>query len=144
MHPKEFIDQLDEAKIAAAIGRAEQGTSGEIRVCVSHRHRVDALAAAQKRFLQLGMARTPKRNAVLIYFAPRAQTFALWGDTGVHEKCSDAFWQALAAKTSLRLKAGQFSQAVEETVHDVGKMLEQHFPRSSIGQNHLRNTIVRD
>lgn len=144
MHPKIFIDQLDETKIAAAIDRAERASAGEIRVCVSHRHRVDALAAAQKRFEQLGMDRTPQRNAVLIYFAPRAQTFALWGDTGVHEKCSREFWLALASRISPRLQAGQFSQAVEETVHDVGEMLGRHFPRGADGQNHLPNTMVRD
>jgi uncharacterized membrane protein len=144
MHPKKFIDQLDEAKITAAIGRAEQGTSGEIRVCVSHRHRADALAAARKRFGQLGMARTPQRNAVLIYFAPRAQTFALWGDTGVHAKCSDEYWRALAARIAPRLTAGQFAQAVEETVQDVGAMLGRHFPRGAEGQERLPNTMVRD
>jgi uncharacterized membrane protein len=144
MHPKHFIAKLDDAKITAAIGLAEQNTSGEIRVCVSHRHQVDALAAAQKRFLQLGMAHTPQRNAVLLYFAPRAQTFALWGDIGVHEKCSVEFWQMLVARISLRLRAEQFAAAVEEAVRDVGEMLGRHFPRTSDDQNHLPDAVVQD
>jgi len=144
MHPKNFVEKLDETKITAAIARVERATSGEIRVCVSHRLRVDALAAAQKRFLQLGMTRTPQRNAVLIYFAPRAQTVALWGDVGVHAKCNDEFWQALAAKISPRLKAGQFTEAIEETMHEVGEMLARHFPREADRHNHLPDTIVRD
>jgi uncharacterized membrane protein len=144
MHSKIFIGKLDETKIAAAICMAEQITSGEIRVCVSHRHRADALAAAKKRFWELGMARTPKRNAVLIYFAPLAQTFALWGDIGVHEKCSVEFWQSIADRIASRLKAGQFSEAVNEAVRDVGEMLAGHFPRDSANQDRLQNTIVSD
>ena len=44
--------------------------------------------------------------------------------------CGDKFWEAAAVKISLRLKAGQLTQAVEEAVHDVGEVLAQHFPCS--------------
>jgi uncharacterized membrane protein len=144
MHPKHFIEKLDDAKIIAAIARAEAATSGEIRVAVSHRHRVDALAAAQKRFLKLRMDRTPLRNAVLIYFAPRAHTFAIWGDIAVHEKCGDAFWQGIAAKLTPQLKAGQFTEAIEEAVRDIGVLLAQYFPRQPGDQSSLPDKIVRD
>lgn len=137
------MDTLDEGKIVAAISRAEQTTSGEIRVAVSHRQHVDALAAAQRRFGQLGMARTPRRNAVLIYFVPRAHAFAIWGDTGVHEKCGLEFWQSVAAKISPRLKAGQFTAAVEEAVQEVGGLLARHFPREPENPDHLPNTVAR-
>jgi uncharacterized membrane protein len=129
MHPKEFIAQLDDDKIVAAIALAEKATSGEIRVCVSNKHRDDALAAAQKRFLKLGMNRTQHRNAVLIYFAPKAHTFAIWGDTGVHEKCGDEFWQGIARNITPRLKAGQFTEAIAEAVREIGELLALHFPR---------------
>ena len=144
MHPKEFINKLDEAKIQAAIVRAEGATSGEIRVAVSHRHRVDALAAAQKRFLKLRMDRTPQRNAVLIYFAPRSRTFAIWGDLAVHEKCGDQFWQGIAAKISPQLQAGQFTAAIVEAVREIGEVLARHFPRAPGGQNNLPDSLVRE
>lgn len=144
MHHKEFIAQLDEAKILAAIARAEQSTSGEIRVAVSHKHRVDALAAAQKRFVKLGMHQTPHRNAVLIYFAPKAHTFAIWGDVAVHEKCGDDFWKGIAAKIAPQLKAGQFTEAIEEAVCEIGEVLAKHFPRGRDDKNTLPDDIVRD
>jgi uncharacterized membrane protein len=144
MHPKHFIEKLDDAKIVAAIARAEAATSGEIRVAVSQRHRVDALAAAQKRFLKLRMDRTPQRNAVLIYFAPRAHTFAIWGDIAVHEKCGDAFWQGIAAKIAPRLKAGQFTEAIEEAVREIGELLAQHFPHPPGGQNKGSDKMARE
>ena len=144
MHPKHFIDKLDDTKIVAAIARAEETTSGVIRVAISHRHRVDALAAAQKRFVKLGMDRTPQRNAVLIYFAPKAHTFAIWGDVAVHEKCGDVFWQGIAAKIAPQLKAGQFTEAIEEAVREIGVVLAQHFPRKPGDQTNLPETIVRE
>ena len=144
MHPKNFIEKLDENEIAAAIRLAEQSTSGEIRVCVSHRHRVDALAAAQRRFRQLGMDRMPRRNAVLIYFAPLAQTFSVWGDIGLDGKCSVESWQAIADTISSHLQAGHFSAAVRDAVRDVGVMLAKHFPRNSSEPNLLSDSVIRD
>jgi uncharacterized membrane protein len=130
MHHKEFIGQLDDATILAAIARAEAATSGEIRVCVSHKHRADALAAAQKRFLKLGMNRTPERNAVLIYFAPLARTFAIW--------------QGIAAKITPALKAGQFTEAIAEAVREIGEILAQHFPRSPGGAGNSPGGLDRE
>src|SRR2546422_932111 len=96
MVPHEFIRKLDEPKIVAAITESEKRTSGEIRVYISHKKREDALAAAHLRFRKLGMARTRHRNAVLIYFGPLTHKFAIVGDTGIHEKCGESFWQELA------------------------------------------------
>src|SRR5437667_12909612 len=98
MKPRDFISQLDEARIVGAIAEAERKSSGEIRVYVSHRKRTDPLAFAQKRFLELGMTNTRHRNAVLIYLVPRTRQFAIVGDRGVHEKGGDAFWRALTSK----------------------------------------------
>ena len=144
MHHQEFIGQLDDARVLAAIARAEATTSGEIRVCVSHKHRADALAAAQKRFIKLGMQKTPHRNAVLIYFAPVAHTFAIWGDTGVHEKCGDQFWQGIAERITPQLKAGQYTLAIEEAVREIGAVLAAHFPRGAGDKNNLPDEIVRE
>jgi uncharacterized membrane protein len=144
MQHQEFIAQLDEAKILAAIARVEQTTSGEIRVAISHKHRADAVTAAQKRFAKLGMHKTPERNAVLIYFAPKSRTFAVWGDTGVHQKCGDDFWSGVAAKMAPFLKAGQFTEAVVAAVEEIGVVLARHFPRGPEDKNHLPDDVVHD
>ena len=93
MKPKAFLSQLDEASLVAAIAAAESKTSGEIRVFLSHRKPDDAVAAAQRAFDQLGMARTRERNGVLIFVAPKARKFAVIGDAGVHQHCGDDFWK---------------------------------------------------
>ena len=141
MRPKQFIEQLDEAQIVAAIAKAERKTSGEIRVYVSHRKREDALVAAQRRFRKLGMARTRQRNAVLIYFAPLARKFAIWGDVGVHEKCGQAFWNDLAAGMIHLLKQGQFTDAVVAAVKQVGDALAKAFPPVADDRNELSDEV---
>src|SRR5438067_3506559 len=107
MKPREFHRKLDDAQIVQAIREAEQRSSGQIRVYISHKNIAeDALTRAQMRFAKLGMSKTRDRNAVLIYVAPRARKFAIIGDTAVHEKCGNAFWQEVSAAMSRELQAG--------------------------------------
>ena len=144
MKPGEFLDQLDDAKIVAAIGEAEHQSSGEIRVYVSHKKREDALAAAHIRFQKLGMTRTRQRNAVLIYFAPLTRQFAIVGDTGIHQKCGDDFWQGISTAMSAQLKQGKFTEAIVDAIQKTGALLAQHFPRDPDDRNELPNEVERD
>jgi uncharacterized membrane protein len=144
MHHKDFLKQLDEEKIVAAIAEAETRTSGEIRVYVSHRKIDDALARAQKRFVKLGMTKTAARNAVLIYFAPRVRQFAIIGDTGVHEKCGDIFWTEVTAQLSADLKSGPATEALIAAIRKIGGLLAAHFPHKPGDKNELPNQIEHD
>jgi uncharacterized membrane protein len=144
MHHKEFITQLDEQRIEAAIAEAEKKTSGEIRVYISHKERHDALAFAKKRFQELGMFKTKHRNAVLIYIVPRTRQFAVLGDLGIHQKCGDAFWKEIVTAMSRKMKEGKFTEAIIEAIRDIGTVLERHFPASRGDTNELPNKIAGD
>lgn len=144
MHHNEFISQLDGRRIEQAIGEAEKKTSGEIRVYVSHKERHDALAFAQKRFEELGMFKTKRRNAVLIYIVPRTRQFAVLGDMGIHQKCGDAFWKEIVSAMSGRMKGAQFTEAIVHAIHDIGVALQQHFPASPDDVDELPNQIAGD
>jgi len=143
MRVREFISQLDETRIVAAIAAAETKTSGEIRVYISHRAHADALAFASRRFRQLGMTKTRHRNAVLLYLAPRTRQFAIVGDQGVHAQCGDAFWQAVGAALGAGLRAGDFTAAILQAVHQVGELLAAHFPAGRDDRNELPNDIIQ-
>ena len=144
MKPDELIKKLDDARIVQAIAEAEGKTSGEIRVCISRRRREDPLLAAQARFLKLGMEQTRHRNAVLIYFIPLTHQFALWGDTGVHEKCGMDFWKDVVAQMMPLLKEGRFTEAIELAVRNVGDVLARHFPPESGNRDELPNRVDKD
>ncbi len=144
MKPREFLNLLDEQKIEAAIAEAEARTSGEIRVWVSAKTVDDPVARATQRFDKIGMRKTRERNAVLIYFAPASQKFAVIGDTAIHEKCGQSFWEETAAEIREKLVAGNFTEAVIGAVKKAGEVLARHFPPHPENPDELPNTILRD
>jgi uncharacterized membrane protein len=144
MKTRHFLKQLEHDRIVSAIAGAEKKTSGQIRVLISHRQTDDPVAAAQKAFLRLGMQRTPHRNAVLIFVAPRSHRFAVIGDQAVHEKCGDAFWSELAAAMTSHFKSGHFTDGLLHGIARAGDLLAAHFPRDPNGKNQLPNTVIED
>ena len=145
MRAKEFLNQLDHERIVAAIRDAEQKTSGDIRVYISHRKIEDVMDAAAKRFHKLGMHKTRHRNAVLIFLAPRTQRFAILGDAAIHEKCGDAFWQEETREMTTYLKNGEPLTAILNAVARLGSRLATEFPRQADDKdNELPDEIVED
>jgi uncharacterized membrane protein len=133
--------KIDHERVVAAIAAAEQHTSGEIRVVIARHQAADPVTAAQKHFERLGMTRTRQRNGVLIYLAPRSHTFAVIGDTAVHEKCGDAFWRLLTAAMALHFKRGEFIEGLIHGIERAGALLADHFPRGADDRDELPNNI---
>ncbi len=129
MHPKEFKNHLRHDDVVSAIRDAEKKTTGQIRVCISHKHVDDPVAAATAEFERIGMNRLPGRNGVLIFVAPRARKFAVIGDTAVHARCGDEFWQKLAEAMSGYFRKSEFSQGIIHGIQKAGDLLAEHFPR---------------
>jgi uncharacterized membrane protein len=144
MKPDEFIAQLDEARLVDAIAAAERTTTGEIRLCISHRRREDALAAARARFRKLGMHRTRQRNGVLIYIVPLTQSFAVWGDEGVHEKSGGDFWRAVVDGMKPLVQQAKYTEALIYAVQQVAEILAKHFPPDANDRNELSNRLLKD
>ena len=144
MKPREFIDQLHNDKIVAAIRDAEKKTSGEIRVFISHKIITEVVATAQAEFDRLGMTRTKNRNGVLIFVAPGSQKFAVIGDTGVHEKCGQRYWDELAAEMSGHFAAADFSQGIIVGIRKAGEILARHFPAQPGDKNELPDKVETD
>jgi uncharacterized membrane protein len=144
MNPKVFINQLDDKKIVAAIGAAEARTSGEIRVFISRQEVADAFAEAKTQFTRMGMEKTAELNGVLIYVAPKSRAFAIVGDSGVHQKCGDDFWNSTAEKMRGFFKEQEFAEGLVEGIRSVGEVLAQHFPRRGDDRNELPDEIEGD
>jgi len=144
MNSNSFQRQIDDAKLQSAIREAERGTSGEIRVFISRFVCSDPLADGRKEFDRLGMSRTPLRNAVLLYFAPESQRFAIIGDEAIHLRCGEAFWHAVAGEMEALLRQGDISGAILAGIRRTGAELSVHFPRHAGDRNDLPNNVVRD
>jgi len=135
------LPKIDHPRVVAAIGEAERKTSGEIRVVLSRRKVAEPVAEAQRQFERLGMTQTAARNGVLILLAPRSRTFAVIGDTGVHEKCGDLFWTELAAAMTEHFKRGDFTAGLVHGIERAGALLAEHFPRQADDRNELPDEI---
>ena len=144
MKTKEFVQRLNDDRISAAIAAAESKTSGEIRVFISEVAAHEPVSVAKNHFVRLGMDKTRQRNAVLLYFAPVSQTYALIGDHGVDHLCGASFWEETTAQMRPLLQAGNFTEAVIHAVARVGEVLAAHFPRASDDRDELPNQVERD
>jgi uncharacterized membrane protein len=144
MQTKEFLRQLDHEKIKAAIRAAELQTSGEIRVFVSRKTIEDAVAAAQSEFVRLGMIKTAERNGVLIYVAPKSQSFAIIGDEAIHQKCGQGFWTELAEIMTRDFRQSDFTGGIVKAIGRAGDLLAKHFPRRSDDRNELSDDVAHD
>jgi uncharacterized membrane protein len=146
MKPRDFLQKLEETEIVRAIQAAERKTSGEIRVFVTSRKLGgdSVLKRAVVRFEKLGMTATRDRNAVLLYFVPRANQFAIVGDKGIHEKCGKAFWDDVASGVRDKLVQGRFTEAIVEAIKVTGDTLARYFPRQPDDRNELPDRVGRD
>jgi uncharacterized membrane protein len=129
MRTKEFHRRLEHDQIVAALRAAAQKTTGDIRVVVSHRELADPVAAAHRQFVRHGMHKAAQRNGVLILVAPSSQTFAIFGDQGVHQRCGDGFWRSIADAMAKYFAQGQPTQAILHGIAEAARVLGEHFPR---------------
>ena len=144
MKARHFLKTLDHSRILGAIREAEKKTSGQIRVYISHRKIADAVRSATLRFDKLGMRKTKERNAVLIYLAPESRLFAVIGDSAVHEKCGDAFWQEVVATMTEHLKKDSATEAIVHAVKKIGDLLAKHFPATPGAKNEPAQDAVTE
>ena len=144
MKAREFLKTLQQDDIVAAIRKAEKKTSGEIRVFITRKEPPDAIVAAQTQFSELGMEKTGERNGVLIFVAPRVRKFAVIGDTGVHARCGEEFWNKVAGEMTGHFKKEEFTAGIVLGIHKAGELLAQHFPRKPDDLNELPDDIAHD
>ncbi len=132
MRTKEFLSKLEHDAIVKAIRDAESTTSGEIRIFIQRGElKDDPVVAAQRRFHRLGLHKNEQHNDVLIFVAPRAHKFAIVGDEAIHQKCGDELWQRLVEGMREHFRNENFTHALIEAIHEIGKVLAAHFPRKS-------------
>ncbi len=141
-----FVTALDDERIVQAIQAAEARTRAEIRVHVAAKPVEDAKRAGAAVFERLGMTATAERNGVLIFVAPRSRSFAVLGDAGIHERCGDPFWAAVAEAIARHFREGRFSEGLIAGIEEVARELARHFPRSEGDgdRNELPDTVSRD
>lgn len=119
----------EEARIVEAIREAEARTTGEIRLYVEEFCMRDhPVERASEVFALFGMHHTEARNAVLVYLASKSRHFAIWGDTGIHEKVGFQFWENEKKLLRDYLRSDLAADGLVEVIRQIGNQLQQHFP----------------
>ena len=141
---KEFFTSAEKQQINGAILQAEHRTSGEVRVFVESKcSYVNAIDRAEEVFYHLAMQRTEQRNAVLVYIAMKDRQLAVFGDEGIHQKVGNQYWKEKVEGMIAHFSNNNFSQAIAQTVQDIGEALHTHFPYDGqIDKNELPDDIV--
>jgi len=141
---KDFFSADERQAIIDAIQSAEKQTSGEVRVYVESRCRfVDPLDRAGEIFFGLRMEETAERNGVLVYVAIKDRQLAIFGDSGIHEKVGERFWQQEVSKMIHAFNRENYSDGIVKVVLDIGEALKKHFPyQGEKDKNELPDDIV--
>jgi len=140
----DFFSEEEKEKILSAIQKAEQTTSGEVRVYVEKRCRfVDAIDRAAEVFYGLKMDQTVYKNATLVYVAFKDRQMAVFGDEGIYIKTGKDFWNEAVKKMVRSFNKENYAQGIIEVVEQIGEALAFHFPYdASTDKNELPDDIV--
>lgn len=140
-----WLTPEEQTRITDAIARAEQASTGEIRVYIEEDCPTeDAIDRAKELFLSVGMEKTERRNAVLLYLAYAHRKFAIIGDQGIDEKAGGhSFWRAAADELRSHLKRGQKAEGLVRCIDRISEVLATHFPLDGTDSgNELSNDII--
>jgi uncharacterized membrane protein len=144
MKASSFFTKEQQAQILAAIKAAEEASSGEIRVHIETSFKGDVLDRAAWVFKKLGMYKTAQRNGVLFYLAVKDRKFAIIGDSGIHAKVTDDFWDSVKELMLKDFKKGKFTEGLSEGIIMAGEQLKKHFPHQKDDVNELPDEISFD
>lgn len=141
MKPVPILSQEQQLKIVDAIVKAEDCTSGEIRVHVEPKCKIDPVARAVKVFDRLEMYDTAARNGVLIYLAYETRACAIIGDVAINEAIPAGFWEGILAEMQAAFAKGNFTEGIIAAVEAVGEALSEYFPYQSDDVNEQPDEI---
>lgn len=142
MPRSEFLTKDEEQQIIDAIKKAEQQTSGEIRIHIEHHCDREPLERAARIFHELGMDQTELQNGVLIYVASEDHKAAVYAGKGIHKQVENEFWQDVLQLLIKDFKQDAYEQGIEKAIYKVGDKLAELFPYHQKGDlNELSNEI---
>jgi uncharacterized membrane protein YgcG len=141
--PVDYFSPGEKQTILNAIHAAERASSGEVRVFIENRcYFVDPVDRAKEIFGRLHMEATKEGNAVLLYVAMKDRQLAVWGDTGIHEKVGDTFWNTQVKSILQHFTKDNYAEGIATIIEGIGQVLGHYFPHIDGAKNELPDEIV--
>lgn len=140
---KKYFTKQQEEQIVAAIRKAENATSGEVRLFIATKCKTATpLESAVAVFHKLKMEQTAQKNAVLLYVAMESRKLAIYGDKGIHAIVGQDYWNSTIERLASHFKNGSITEGIVEAIEDIGNKLQLHFPYLEGDKNELPDDIV--
>ena len=140
---EDFLSDKEEQEIIDAIRKAEQNTSGEIRVHIERSSKIDIFDRALEVFHLLKMDNTKLQNGVLIYLAIDDRNFVIYGDKGINDVVASNFWDSTKDIMVSYFKSGNYTKGLVEGILKAGEQMEKHFPWEHMDKNELPDNISK-
>ncbi|MGF1466231.1 MAG: TPM domain-containing protein [Sandaracinaceae bacterium] len=136
------LTREDRAVLVAALGRAEEGNRGEVRLQLEGRCPGDALARAEELFGALGMNRTRDDTGVLLYVATRDRKTAVYAGKGVHGSADEGFWRGVADAVADGFRRDAPLEGLQAAIDRVGDLLRVAVPGPDEAGDELPNAVT--
>lgn len=127
---KHYFNREDQAAIAAAVQRAEQGHIGEIQVVIEGHipsalaYRFNTRQRAQQLFAELGVWDTAYNSGVLLYLNLCEKTVEIVVDRGLHQIAESDCWERICQKMIQQLKQQHYLDAVITAIAEIELVLK--------------------
>ena len=130
------------ASLVEAIQSAEDHSTGEIRVHIDSNTESNLAKTAFEVFRELCMNKTTDRNAVLFYINFEQKYLTIIGDSGIHEKVNQSYWNHLHDYITAEFAKGNYYKALQSAILETGLELKKYFPVEGENSNQLPNEIT--
>lgn len=145
---RQLFGMAEMQRIEQAVGQAEAGHQGEIRVVIEgslpliSAYREGARQRARALFGLLRVWDTEHNTGVLLYLNLCERHVEIVADRGIDGMAGSAYWQSICEQMSQRLAAGQHTDAVLHGIGQLGKALKRFYEHADPQGNELPNAPV--
>jgi uncharacterized membrane protein len=141
---RRILNSEEERAVVQAIGDAEKGNRGEVRVHLEARCPVDdPLARAGELFKELGMQRTAEGTGVLLYVAERDRRAAVYAGPGIHGAAEKNFWQDVVNAVAEGFSGREPARGIIRALGMIGSLLRDTVPGEDVSGNELPDEVTR-
>jgi len=137
-----YLTDQQIASLVEAIRSAENHSTGEIRVHIDSTTAQNNAETAYQVFSELCKDQTKEKNAVLFHVNFEEKYLTIIGDTGIHAKVRQSFWDHLHDFITSEFAKGNYFKALKSAILETGLELKKHFPVTGENRNELPNEIT--
>ncbi|MBW7676090.1 TPM domain-containing protein [Chryseobacterium chendengshani] len=138
----QFLTDQQIASLVEAIQSAENHSTGEIRVHIDSTTENNNAEKAFEVFNRLCKDQTAEKNAVLFHVNFEKKYLTIIGDTGIHVKVHQSYWDHLHDYITSEFAKGNYYKALKSAILETGLELKKHFPVTGENHNELPNEIT--